>query len=794
MKIDPETIARASSRHPGRTLGLWAVVLVAGMASAATLLGPALTTDFDFTNAPEAKRAAQILEERRLEEDIVTETVVIDAPEAGAVDDQPFVDRVNDTLAAFAALGPDVVQTVPQSFPMSQDVAGDPAQAGLGPIPSQDGDAVLFTVVLAGDTDEATENFAEIEAVRDDMSGDGADVYMLGQVSSSEDFKVVSEEDLRFGESIGVLAAIIVLIVVFGALVAGLTPIVMGIFAIVVTLGVVGLFGLLWDFSFFTPNLISMMGLAVGIDYSLFIVSRYREERGRGRDKLEAIAMSGATANRAVFFSGLTVVLALAGMLLVPTTIFRSLAGGAIIVVIVSVAASMTLLPAILSLLGDGINKGRIFGRNRNVEHGRPGGFWDRATRAVMARPVVWLVAAAGLMIALSMPYWLQGHPEDDGRGIKTGLAGIGTLPDETRSKQAFNLILEKFPELGSQATAEIVVVGNAVGTPGDEPGAPGELAPEYDAAVDELAAATDGDPTLGTPAPARVNDDGSVAVVSIPLAGAATDAQSEAAVLAIDQLRTTYVPQAFEGTTADDVLVGGESAFVKDFFDISDAYTPIIILVVLALSFVLLTVVFRSLVVPAKAIVMNLLSVGAAYGLIVLVFQKGGPAIGRSIADLFGFAQVDAIEAWLPLFLFSILFGLSMDYHVFLLTRIREEYDRTKDNAEAVAFGLRTTGGIITGAAIIMVAVFGGFAAGRLTSLEQMGFGLAVAVFLDATVVRSILVPATMRLLGDRNWYLPSWLAWLPNLDVEGHGAAHTVTVPDTPEELVEAGDARAE
>jgi RND superfamily putative drug exporter len=259
--------------------------------------------------------------------------------------------------------------------------------------------------------------------------------------------------------------------------------------------------------------------------------------------------------------------------------------------------------------------------------------------------------------------------------------------------------------------------------------------------------------------------------------------------VLEIAHLRDDYVPAAFDGVDAK-VLVGGDTAFVKDFFDTSDRYTPLIILVVLGLSFLLLTVVFRSLVVPAKAIVMNLLSVGAAYGLIVLVFQKGGPAIGESIANLLGFQQVDAIEAWLPLFLFSILFGLSMDYHVFLISRIREEYDKTKDNSEAVAYGLRTTGGIITGAAIIMVAVFAGFAAGRLTSLEQMGFGLAVAVFLDATIVRSILVPSTMKLLGDRNWYLPKWLEWLPKVDVEGHGIQPDVVVPDSPAELIEAGE----
>jgi putative drug exporter of the RND superfamily len=793
MKLNPETIARASSRHPWRTVGVWMLILVAGIISLSTLLGPALTTSFDFTNTPEAKRAKQILEEQALAQDIVTETFVVAGSQPGVAQDPAFTQRVNDLLGSLEALGPGVVQTVPAAYPLPSDAASNPQVAALGPIPSKDGKAVLFTVIYTGDVDQATKHFEAVNAVREGASGGGIDVYMLGQVSSSEDFKRISESDLRFGETIGIIAAIVVLLVVFGSLVAGVTPIVMGIFAIAVTLGIVGLFGLVWDFSFFTPNLISMMGLAVGIDYSLFIVSRYREERQRGREKLDAIASSGATANRAVFFSGLTVVLALAGMLLVPTTIFRSLAGGAMIVVLVSVAASMTLLPAILSLLGDKINAGRIFGRHRDVEHGRPGGFWDRATRTVMARPVLWLVLAGTFMVALSMPYWLQSHPNDGGRGIKTGLSGISTLPESTQSRKAYDLIVQDFPKAGAQASARIVVQADGVGTPGAEPGATGTLAAPYDAAMQNLEAAIGADPNLGTPSPPQVSQDGSVALVDIPLSGAATDSQSEAAVNTIAELRDTYIPEAFKGTDAE-VLVGGDTAFVKDFFDISQNYTPLIILVVLALSFILLTVVFRSLVVPAKAIVMNLLSVGAAYGLIVLVFQKGGPAIGATIAGWFGFQQVDAIEAWLPLFLFSILFGLSMDYHVFLLTRIREEYDKTHDNAEAVAYGLRTTGGIITGAAIIMVAVFAGFAAGRLTSLEQMGFGLAVAVFLDATIVRSILVPSTMRLLGDRNWYLPRWLGWLPKVDVEGHDSEVSIQVPDSPAELVEAGEGAKE
>jgi RND superfamily putative drug exporter len=768
MRLNPESIARASSRHPWRTIVIWFLILVAGGASASALLGPALMTDFDFTNNPEAKRAKQILEERRLTEDIVTETWVIAGESEGVVQDPAFVERVNGILADLSALGAEAVTYVPPAFPQPDEVAADPQAAPFGPFPAEDGRAVLFTIVLTGEIDDAAPHVEELHAIREAASTDGVEAYMLGQASSTEDFKKISEEDLRFGESIGILAAIVVLVIVFGSLVAGITPIVMGIFAIAVSFGVVGLLGQLWSFSFFAPNLISMMGLAVGIDYSLFIVSRYREERQRGREKLEAIGKAGATANRAVFFSGMTVVLALMGMLLVPTTIFRSLAGGAIIVVLVSVAASMTLLPAILSMLGDKINAGRIFGRKRgDIEHGRPGGFWDKVSRSVMARPVLSLVLAAGFLITLSLPFWIQAHPEDDGRGIKEGLAGITTLPDDVHSKAAFLALVEYFPKSGANSPAQVVVVGDTTD-------------PALQQGVEALTAAIADDPNLGAPTPARPSEDGETLLIEIPLAGAAADIQSEEAVAAIERLRNEYVPAAF-GAASAEVLVGGETAFITDFFNVSDSYTPVIIMIVLGLSFILLTIVFRSLVVPAKAIVMNLLSVGAAYGAIVLVFQKGGPSIGKWVADFSGFQQVDAIEAWLPLFLFSILFGLSMDYHVFLISRIREEYDKTRDNTEAVAYGLRTTGGIITGAAIIMVAVFSGFAAGRLTALEQMGFGLAIAVLIDATIVRSILVPSTMRLLGDRNWYLPGWLEWLPKLDVEGHvDVEESLTIPE--------------
>jgi RND superfamily putative drug exporter len=779
MRLNPESLARASSRHAWRTIAIWVVVLVAGFGASSAMLSDALTTDFDFTNNPEAKQAKQILEQRKLERDLTTETVVMTGGD-GAVQDPAFRGSVNAALDDLRALGPKVVSQVPVSFPLPRQVAGNPQAAALGPIPSEDGTAVLFTVVLAGDSDQTAAHVEQLNALREDYSTDGTRMYMLGDATSTDDFKKISEEDLRKGEFVGVVVAIIVLLVVFGSLIAGVTPIIMGVLAIGTALGVIGVLGTLWRFSFFVPNLVSMMGLAVGIDYSLFIVSRYREERARGFDNLEAIGRSGSTANRAVFFSGVTVVLALAGMLLVPTTIFRGLAGGAIIVVAISIALSMTMLPAIMALFADHLVKpGWLFGRGRTLEHGRAGGFWDKVTRGVMARPVMWLVLAAVFMVGLSLPYWLQGHPEDNGRGMKTGFSGISTIPNGIQTKDAFNILIAKFPRVGQQSTADVVVSGAASD-------------PSVAQGIQRLDEAVAHDAAFGQPEPPVISDDGTITLVRIPFAGAATDSRSEAAVDGITRMRDDYVPEAF-GKDAG-VVVGGDTAFVKDFFDVSDLYTPVIIALVLGLSFLLLTVVFRSIVVPAKAILMNLLSVGAAYGLITLLFQKGGPAWAKSIADAFGFIRVDAIESWLPLFLFSILFGLSMDYQVFLLTRIREEYDKSGDNSEAVAFGLRTTGGIITGAAIIMVAVFAAFASGRIAGLEQMGFGLAVAVFLDATVVRSILVPSAMRLLGDVNWYLPGWLQWLPKLHVEGREAERVVEVipePTVIPELVRAAQA---
>ena len=463
MKLNPETLARASSHHAWRTVGIWAVILILGFGASGVLLSKALTTDFDFTNNPEAIRAQTLLQQKQLEQDVTPETFVMTGSQ-GATTDPAFTAKVNAALNDIRALDPTVVLQVPSQFPLSQADKSNPQVAALGPFPSEDGTAVLFNVILVKDSDQTATIVDGLDTIQAKYSAGDTHFYMLGEPTSTADFKKISEDDLKKGETIGVVVAIVVLLIVFGSLIAGVTPIIMGIFAIGVAFGVVGLLGEVWRWSFFVPNLMTMLGLAVGIDYSLFIVSRYREERRRGRDNLEAIGMSGATANRAVFFSGLTVVIALAGMLLVPTTIFRGLAGGAIIVVLISVALSMTLLPALMALFSDRLVKpGFIFGRGRTLEQGRAGGFWDRESRSVMKRPWVYLIVTASFLVLLSVPYWAQSRADGVGRGMKKGFSGIEAIPDGIPTKDAFNVLVAKFPkESGAQSTAQVVIPGAA--------------------------------------------------------------------------------------------------------------------------------------------------------------------------------------------------------------------------------------------------------------------------------------------------------------------------------------------
>jgi uncharacterized membrane protein YdfJ with MMPL/SSD domain len=716
-RLSTGALARRSARRPWLTIGAWLGALVAAGFLIVSFLGDALTTEADVTTTPESRAAELLIEERLSNGAGEPDEVLVVRSGEHSVDDPAFRAHVDALLAQAARLG---------AAPTASYYAdGDES------LVSSDRDTIAVPLALSDDSDSTVEGL--VEAVAGANGDGGFETAVTGPLTADLDFNSAAEEDLQRGEMIGIGIALVVLLVVFGALVASLVPILLALVSIVVGLGLTALVGAGFELSFFVVNMLVMMGLAVGIDYALFVVSRFREERAKGLDKLEAITAAGSTASRAVFFSGVTVVLALVGMFLIPSTIFRSLAVGAILVVLVSVTAALTLLPAVLGLLGDRIDALRLpFARRRSE-----GGFWTRIARAVMRRPVVSLVASVALLVAAAAPF----------AGINTGFAGVSTLPDSFESKRGFQLLDEEFGY--GTAPAEIVIDGDIA-------------SPQVQAGIERLETRLAADEAFGRPELA-VNDAGDLAVMTVLLAG--DDASSEA-IEGVATLRDDYIPQAFAGVPAD-VLVGGDAAENVDFFGITDQYLPIVIAFVLGLSFLLLAVAFRSLVVPATSIVMNLLSVGAAFGLLVLVFQEG---IG---AGLLGFEQVDTIEAWIPLFLFTVLFGLSMDYHVFLLSRIRERYDLTGDNTGSIAFGVSSTARIITGAALIMVAVFGGFAAGQLVMFEQMGFGLGVAVLLDATIVRSVLVPATMRLLGDHNWYLPRRLEWLPDLRVEAAGRA---------------------
>jgi uncharacterized membrane protein YdfJ with MMPL/SSD domain len=714
-----ERLARASSRHPWLVVGLWLIAIVAAFMLVAMFL--AFEGEAEITRTTESKQADRILAQGFPEEtasgESITEVVVVRALN-GDVETAATRDRVAALADELREAGATRVVTYGEERRLV----------------SQDRDSTVLLLALGRDGEDDVEDVVDVVERLDEEPGYAAAV--TGSLTADADEDAASLEDLKKGELFfGAPLALVVLLLVFGAVVAGLVPLMLAIASIVVALALVALLAQAYDLSVFTQNMLIGMGLALGIDYSLFTLSRYREERVEGRKKLDAIATAGATAGRAVLFSGIAFVLAMLGLLLVPSTIFRSLAAGAILVGIVSVIAALTLLPAVLTLLGDRVNALRIpfFGRAAG-RPGRESRFWGSIVHRVMRRPVASLVLAAGLLLALAAPVL----------ALDTGTSGAATLPDRFESKQGYLLLREEFPKESTEPV-EIAVAGDV-------------RAPAVEAALTRLEQELAGRAIFGKPT-VEANEAGTVARVTVPIAA---NPDGERAIAAVRGLRSEVVPRAFAGVDAD-VYVGGDTAEELDYHDTVNFWLPLVLLFVLGLSFVLLTLAFRSIVVPATSIGMNLLSVGAAYGLLVLVFQEG---VGN---ELLGLREAETIDAWVPLFLFAVLFGLSMDYQVFLLSRIREHYTKTRDTDAAISFGIGSTARLITGAALIIVAVFWGFAMGDTIAFQQMGFGVAVALLIDATIVRSVLVPATMKLLGERNWYLPSWLSWLPDVHVEG-------------------------
>jgi putative drug exporter of the RND superfamily len=631
----------ASARHPWRMIGVWVAAVVLGFAAIMTLLGGALTTEGNPTNNPQSQRAADVIDASfpPTVGAAVTDIVIVRSPRY-TIEAPQFRALVRGLAADIRdAGGVDSVRTYLD--------ARDPS------LVTADRHATM--VQFADASDDGIDDI--VSAVESADAGPSFTVAITGQKTLDRDFNELSQSDLQHGElQFGLPAAMIILLLVFGAVVAGLVPLLITLPSIVVALGIVAALAHVFELSIFVINMLTGMGLALAIDYALFVVSRFREERGRGREKFDAIAASGRTANRAVIFSGTTFVIAMFGMLIVPSSIMRSLAVGAIVVGIVSVVASATLLPALLGLLGDNINRWRIpFIGSRSVEAANPEGrFWGTIVHAVLRRPGLSLGVSVALLLALASPVL----------GMHVGTSGATALPDRFESKRGFLALQREFPKATSNPV-EIVV-------------ADGAKQPAAQLALARLRTTLAADARFGRGEIER-SADGRVALLAVPVRG---DPSGDDAVSAVRDLRSPIVPNAFANTDAE-VLVGGTTSENIDYFDSVIGPAPWVIALVLALTLVFLTVVFRTVVVAGTAVVLNLLSVGAAYGLLVLVFQDG---VG---AGLLGFDQVDTIEAWVPLFLFSVLFGLSMDYQVFLLSRIKERFDETGDTVGSVTFGV---------------------------------------------------------------------------------------------------------
>ena len=795
------------ARYPWRTIFVWIVLTVVGLALVDQYFPTATTTVLSLGGQYESTRAATLLEERLRGPEKLGEIVVIHSY-GPTVDDAEFRARVDAVHAEIVGLGSDVISggladtpishyyqvvTLQQALGAAQELgisppfssddvdriaarigitdwaymdflrvilgpagtSGEPAalltnpeqlEQLLGLLVSPTGNTVLLHYTLAGDSKRAIANVPQlIEIVEHANEVAEFDVLIGGSASTAYETNELGTEDIEKGERFGVPVALIVLLLLFGAVVATLLPLGLAIISIVVAMAVAAVIGQQAQLFFMVSAMIIMIGLAVGIDYSLVIVSRFKEELRRGTPTYDAVVKTSQTANRTVLFSGATVVLALLGLFIVPASFYQSTALGAILVVISALAATLTLLPAVLVLLGPRVNRLSLGSRLQHFSldstTSDASGFWDTMTRIVTRFPWLSIVVTVVPMLVLAWFYL----------DIRTGLNDVNSFPDKAQTKQAFLTFEREFSfgavnPAGYLSPAEIVIEGDVAD-------------PEVVQAITDLQEALAADPAFPVPPnPLVVNATGDLGLLTLPYPGKPASPEAAAE---LQRLRSEHIATAFAGVPAQ-VSVGGVTAEVADFGSIVSFYTPIVFAFVLGSSFIILMIVFRSIVVPLKAILMNLLAVGATYGLLVLVFQKG---VGT---ELLGFQRAEVIDAWLPLFLFTVLFGLSMDYHVFLLSRIRERFDETGDNTSAVAFGLRSTGGLITGAALIMVVVFGAFAAGDMLINQQMGFGLAVAVLLDATIIRSILVPASMEVLGARNWYLPKFLGWLPHLQVE--------------------------
>ncbi len=600
---------------------------------------------------------------------------------------------------------------------------------------SKDGHSALVTFSLPGKSDvtekSVVHSLAAVHAAQ--KANPELRVAETGDASIAKAELDKSNEEMGSSMMFSLGLTLIILLFTFGAFVAAGIPVLLGLTSVVATLGLLGPVSHLAPVDESVMHVVLLIGMAVGVDYSLFYVKREREERAAGREANAAIEAAAATSGRAVLISGFTVMIAMAGMYMGGIANFASFATGTIMVVAVAVLGSLTVLPATLSKLGHRVEKGRVPLIGRLKDRGGLG-LWSRLLDRVLRRPLVSAIVAAGVLLAMTAPVL----------GIQTSLGGSDTSSREIAEMRTYDRVNEAFP---SEGGSELVIVK-----------ADNATAPKVVAGINKLERETAARPALFQGKPSvELSSDKTVASVTIPTVGEGTNAKANKAV---DALREDIVPNSVGNIDGVEAYTSGEAAATRDFNDAMISHLPLVFAFVLSAAFLLLLVTFRSIVIPAKAIVLNLLSVGAAYGLLVTVFQHGaGEALGL---------QTGEIAAWLPLFLFVVLFGLSMDYHVFILTRVREAYDRGMSTGDAVAHGIKSTAGVVTSAAVVMVGVFAMFALSSELQMQQLGIGLATAVLIDATIIRGILLPATMKLLGDWNWYLPSKLGWLPKVSPE--------------------------
>jgi uncharacterized membrane protein YdfJ with MMPL/SSD domain len=711
---------RWSARHKKTAiLGWLAFVIVALMAG--NLAGTKEPSDADSYDG-EARAAAKLVEDAGFSE-AAGEMVLVQSKTL-TVKDGEFRAAVKDVEQAVS--GQSVVTNVVSPYSKGGTV-------------SEDGHAALVQFDVKGESETAEDRIQPVMTAVDKVADKHSEVGIgqFGGASVAKELGDSQAAEQSRSQMLSLAVTLLILLVTFGALLAAAVPVVLSLTAVLGTMGLVGVASHLVPTDSVTLQVVLLVGLAVGVDYSLFYVRREREERAKGRDKLDALDMAAATSGRAVLISGMTVMIAMAGMFLTGNTTFVGMGLGTILVVAVAVLGSLTVLPAILAAFGDRINKGRIPLLRRRSE-ARDSRAWGWLVDRVMRRPVVAVVLAGGLLVALSIP----------ALGMQTKLSGTEDLPKDLATIQTYHKLQAAFPSEAAPAT--VVVKAQDLG------------APQVKQAIAGFEQAIKADDMFPGTVTTEVNPANTVAQLNVGLAGSGS---GDAATKAVEHLREDVLPATLDRTPGVTAEVGGQAAAEHDFNTLMKTKTPLVFAFVLGLAFLLLLVTFRSIVIPIKAIVLNLLSVGAAYGLLTIVFQDGHGE------KLLGFESNGAIASWLPLFLFVILFGLSMDYHVFILSRVREAWQRGMSTEKAVAHGIKTTAGTVTAAAMVMVLVFGVFATESGLEMKQLGVGLAAAILIDATIIRGVLLPATMKLLGRWNWYLPRWLQWLPEFDHEGGG-----------------------